>query len=78
MSALLGGASGNSSSGQGGLNLQNLLSAGMAYFQAKQSGQGNIQALIQAFMAGSGMGKSAYRTQSTELVVQSFLQALGG
>ena len=87
MSALLGGMTGGqsspqggsqSSSSQGGLTLQNLLAAGMAYFQAKQSGQGNLQALIQAFVAGSGMGKSPHRSQSTELVVQSFLQALGG
>lgn len=77
LGALLGGAGGSSSSSQGGLNLQTLLAAGMAYLKAKQSGQGNLQALIQAFMAGSGMGRSPYRTQSTELVVQSFLEALG-
>ncbi len=77
LGALLGGAGGSGSSSQGGLNLQTLLAAGMAYLKAKQSGQGNLQALIQAFMAGSGMGRSPYRTQSTELVVQSFLEALG-
>jgi hypothetical protein len=44
--------------------------------QAKQQGGSTAQALIQAFMSASGMGKSADRTQSTQLVVNSFLQAL--
>lgn len=78
LGTLMGGMSGSSgsSSQQQGLNLQNLLAAGMAYMQAKQSGKDTLQALIQAFVAGSNMGKDPYRTQSTELVVQSFLQAL--
>jgi hypothetical protein len=78
LGALMGGVAGGGSSGsqQQGLNLQNLLAAGMAYLQAKQSGKDTLQALIQAFVAGSNMGKDPYRTQSTQLVVQSFLQAL--
>ena len=54
-----------------------LLNAGMAFMQAKQSGGSTATALIQAFVAGSGMGNSNHRTQSTQLVVNSFLQALG-
>jgi hypothetical protein len=50
----------------------------MAFMQAKQSGGSNVQALVQAFMAGSGMGNTTHREQSTQLVVNSFLQALGG
>jgi hypothetical protein len=61
---------------QGELGLQNLLAGGLAYLQAKQSGQGNMQALIQAFAAGSGMGNSTHRTESTQVVIQAFLQAL--
>lgn len=87
LGALLGGLTGggssttsggsSSTSGQSGLNLTNLLSGALAYVQAKQSGKGNLQAIVQAFMAYSGMGNAAHRTQSTELVVNSFLQALG-
>ena len=80
LGALMGGLSGGSSGSshpKEGLGLQNVLAAGMAYMQAKQSGKDNLQALIQAFVAGSNMGKDPYRTQSTEMVVQSFLQALG-
>jgi hypothetical protein len=81
LSDLLGGVTGGGqpaaaggSQNQGGFGL---LNAGLAFLQAKQTGQGNTQALLQAFMAGSGMGNSAHRTQSTQLVVNSFLQALG-
>jgi hypothetical protein len=48
----------------------------MSYMQAKQQGGSTAQALIQAFMSASGMGKSADRTHSTQLGVNSFLQAL--
>ncbi len=73
-----GGSTGqqNTQSEQGEIGLQNLLAGGLAYLQAKQSGQGNMQALIQAFAAGSGMGNSTHRTESTQVVIQAFLQAL--
>ncbi len=80
LGALLGGLSGGGTTGGGakdGLDMGDLLQAGMAFFQAKQSGGSTMQALMQAFMAASGMGNSADRTQSTSLVISSFLQALG-
>lgn len=79
LGALLGGLTGGGNSGAGlsdGLDLGDLLNAGMAYFQAKQSGGSTAQALVQAFVSASGMGKSIHRTQSTSIVVDSFLQAL--
>ncbi len=78
LGGLAGGGSGAGSTGgqQQGLNMQTLLSAGLAYMQAKQSGKDNLQALIQAFMAGSKMGQDPHRQQSTQMVVQYFLQAL--
>ena len=79
LGALLGGMSSSQSSGSGlsdGLDLGDLMTAGMAYFKAKQSGGSTMQALVQAFMAVSGMGSSRERTQSTSLVVSSFLEAL--
>jgi len=78
-SSLLGGLTGSqptSSSSGGGLDLGDLLNAGMSFMQAKQQGGSTAQALIQAFMSASGMGNSTDRTQSTSLVVNSFLQAL--
>jgi hypothetical protein len=79
MSTLLGGLSGAQPGGagaQGGFDMQNLLNAGMAFLQGRQSGESSTQALVQAFMAGSGMGNTSHREQSTQLVVNSFLQAL--
>ena len=81
LGSLLGGLAGGQATGAGaqsGLDAGDLLAAGMAFLQAKQGGQGNVQALVQAFMAGSGMGNTTHRTQSTQLVVNTFLQALGG
>ena len=80
LGSLLGELSGGSSSGGGlqdGLDLGDLLKVGMAFMQYKQQGKSTLEALIQAFMAMSGMGSSKDRTQSTQLVVSSFLQALG-
>ena len=76
---LLGGLAGSQNTGAGlsnGLDLGDLVTAGMAYFQAKQGGGSTMHALVQAFMSVSGMGKSADRSQSTSVVVNSFLQAL--
>jgi hypothetical protein len=88
LGSLLGGLTGggnsqtNPSSGQastgGGLDMGDLLNAGMAFMQAKQSGSSTAGALLQAVLAGSGMGNSNHRQQSTQLVASSFLQALGG
>ena len=80
LGSLLGGLAGGSGSGSGlqdGLDLGDLLTVGMAYMQAKQQGKSTLEALVQAFMRVSGMGGSKDRTQSTQLVVSSFLQALG-
>jgi hypothetical protein len=79
LSTLLGGTAGSqtSSSGSGGgIDLGDLLNAGMSYMQAKQQGGSTAQALIQAFTAASGMGSATHRKESTSLVVNSFLQAL--
>ena len=74
LGALLGGMSGSGSqSSSGG---PNMLKAIMAFMKAKSSGGSTAQALIQAFLASSRMGDAPQRTQSTELVVNSFLQAL--
>ena len=85
LSSLLGGLTGSGVASSGaaggglsdGLGMDDLLNAGMAYFQAKQSGGSNTQALVQALLAGSGMGNSVHRNESTQIVINTFLQALG-
>jgi hypothetical protein len=80
LGALLNGLTTNNNSNQtgtqDGLDMGDLLNAGMAFLASKQSGQNNLQALTQALMAGSGMGQTPHRSQSTQIVVNSFLQAL--
>ncbi len=79
LGALLGGGQTQAPAqggGQSGLDLGDLLNAAMAFMQAKQSGGNTMTALVQAFMAASGMGRSAERQQSTQIVINSFLQAL--
>jgi hypothetical protein len=84
LGSLLGGLAGGNSSGgssaagaNDGLDMGDLLNAGMAFYQAKQGGGSTAQALLQAVLAGSGMGGSSHRQQSTQLVANAFMQALG-
>jgi hypothetical protein len=85
LSMLLGGstqaqnsaeAESSTPQGQSGFGLDDLLNAGLAFMQAKQSGGNNMQALVQAFLSASGMGSASHRTQSTQIVINTFLQAL--
>jgi len=81
LGGMAGSGGGSQASGQQGQSesmLPGLLSAGLAFLQAKQSGKDNFQSLVQAILAGSGMGDSKHRTQSTEVVVESYLNALSG
>ena len=60
-----------------GLDMTDLLNAGLAFMQEKQSGGSNINALVKAVNSVSGMGTTPHRTQSTMLVINSFLKAVG-
>jgi hypothetical protein len=82
LGSLLGGLTGSSQQQSGGglsdgLDMGDLVTAGMAYFQAKQQGKTNMNSLIEAFVATSGMGSSAHRQQSTQLVASTFMNAMG-
>lgn len=73
--SLLGGqSSGNQSSG---IDAKDLLSLGLAYFAAKQSGQSNLQAIMQALSAASPLGKRQDQQQSGALVINTILNMLG-
>jgi hypothetical protein len=76
LGSLIGGLSG-SSSGSVGLDLGDLLTAGMSYKSAKQSGKSDLEALTGALVSGSQFaGESDARAQSTELVTSTLLSAL--
>ncbi len=82
LAALLGGAAGGQASrqpaaGEGGLDLNTLLTAGMAYMQANQQGASPLEALAQAVVAGSQMSSSSHHTQSGQLVASTLLNTIG-
>jgi hypothetical protein len=79
LASILGGLAGGEttqSQAENKIDAGDLLSAGLAYLQAKQSGSSTAQAAVQALAAASGMGTTQHRQQSTQLVISSFLQAL--
>jgi len=74
LGSLLGGLTGGGSSAgsSGGGDLLGSLLGSLV------SG-GGLQSLVQSFLGGSKVASSSdHRAQSTEVVIQSFLQALGG
>lgn len=81
LGSLLGGAPSTSQSGtqaSQGLDLGDVLSAGMAFMNAKQQGQGNLQAGLTALMAAGPLGQKPHRQQSGQLVANALLQAVAG
>lgn len=78
LGALLGGgqpAQGQGSQGQNGLDMGDLLNAGMAFMNAKQQGQGNLQAALSALIAAGPLGQKPHRQQSGQVVANALLQA---
>jgi hypothetical protein len=84
LGSLLGGANNAQPQQQapqqdsGGLDVGDLLNAGMAFMNTKQQGGNNMQAIVNALVSGSAMGNSQHRSQSGALVVNSILQTIGG
>lgn len=74
--ALLGGGQQAAQpSQQSGLDMGDLLNAGMAFMNAKQQGQDNLQAALSALMSAGPMAKP-HRQQSGQLVANALLQAV--
>ena len=64
--------------GDDGLDLGDILSAGAAFMEAKESGDSNLEAAMDAVIASSKMGESPHRAQSSRLVADVLLQTLMG
>jgi hypothetical protein len=78
LGSLLGGVAGSQpTSSQSGLDMGDLLNAGMAFMSSQQQGEGGIQSIIKAFVAASQAGQSKHRAQSGELVTNTIIQMLG-
>lgn len=80
LGALLGGLTGQPSQGQGaddGLDIGDLLNAGMAFMSAKQQGSSTAEAAINALLSESPLGQSSHRKESGALVANTIMQVLG-
>lgn len=58
--------------------MENLLQGGLAFLQARQQGEDNIAAGLQALIAASPLGEVQHRQESASLVVTGLLNALPG
>jgi hypothetical protein len=59
-----------------GLDAGDLLNAGMAFMQAKQSGDSNLEAALDAVVAASTAGQTPHRAESGKLVADALLSAI--
>ena len=67
---------GQAAQANNGLDLGDLLNAGMAFMNAKQQGQSNLQAALSAIMGAGPMAQKPYRQQSGQVVANALLQAM--
>jgi hypothetical protein len=83
LGSLLGGLTGgqpamNNQQQNDGIDLGDVLTAGMAFMNAKNQGKDNLQAGLSALMAAGPLGQSPHRQQSGQLVGNALLQAIAG
>ncbi len=74
--ALLSQFGGGNAGGSGEIKPEDLLSAGLAFLNAKNSGDSNASALVKALVSDSAMGDSAHRAQSGEVVMKTLLEVV--
>jgi hypothetical protein len=78
LGSLLGGSQQQSQPQQSsGLDMGDLLQAGMAFMSTKSRGGSNLEAIVNAVVANSAMG-SGYRSQSSSLVTNAMMSVLKG
>jgi hypothetical protein len=77
LGTLLGGQSAPQGGQQGsGIDIGDVMNAGMAFMNAKQQGQDNLQAALTALMSAGPMAQKPHRQQSGQLVANALLQAV--
>ena len=80
LGSLLGGLGGEQSSTKAaddGLDMGDLISAGMAFMQSQQQGGSPVESIIQAVISAGALGGSSHRAKSGELVGNVLMQVLG-
>jgi hypothetical protein len=78
VSSLTGGGqqAGTPAQGAEGLDVGDLLNAGLSYLSAKQAGKGDLEALMGAVVNSSTVGQEPYRAESGTLIANALLSAL--
>lgn len=80
LGGLMGGGETSTAQGQaagdGKIDIGDLLNAGMAFAQAKQSGGSNMDAILNAVVSSSKMADSEHRSQSGALVANTLMQVV--
>ncbi len=83
LGSLLGGLAGGTeqantgaTQNNSGIDLGDILNAGAAFMQAKQSGSSNLEAIVNALVSGSKVGNQDYRAQSGALVANTLMQVI--
>ena len=62
----------------GGLDMGDLLQAGMAFMGTKARGGSNLQAIVNAVVSNSAMSGNSHREQSGSLVTNTLMQTIAG
>ncbi len=79
LGSLMGGSSSPSkTTGDSGLDLGDLLGAGLSYMQSKQNGRSDMEAFAKALVGGTQSSGNQYRDQSSEMIANTVLQVLSG
>jgi hypothetical protein len=79
LSDILGGlmGAGQQASGDDKLDAGDLLTAGLAFMSAKQSGEDNLSAAVKALVANSPLSQASHREQSGQVVLDTLLKTIG-
>lgn len=80
LGALLGGQPPSQGANQqgDGIDIGDVLNAGLNFMSAKQQGQDNLQAALSALMAAGPMAQKPHRQQSGQIVANALLQIISG
>lgn len=73
----LSGQSGKTRETDQSFDLDNILQAGMTFYQSKQDGDTNMEAIMDAIMSGSPMRKTPHREQSASIVTSTIMKFFG-
>jgi hypothetical protein len=77
LGSLLSGLTGSQQdSGEAAIDINDVISAGLAFLGSKQQGKSNLEALVEAVASGTRVGQTPHRAQSGALIANTILQML--